>query len=255
MQILAHPSDPGLREALAQSALEYVRLAEAANGPIPRAVAPEYIWGDALAELNRAQPQARIVNLETSVTSSAAFVPKGINYKMNPANASTLTAAGIDCCVLANNHALDFGRPGLVETLDVLREVGIKVAGAGHSAVEAQAPATLPLPAGGRGLVFAFAHSSSGAHRGWAAGPDTPGINMLSDFSDRSLAEIARRAVQIRQKGDLLIASLHWGSNWGYRSLTRNALLRMGLSIAPDSIWFTDIRRTTLRRSKSITAG
>ncbi len=60
-----------------RSALDYVRLAEAANGAIPRAVAFDYVWGDALSELKRAQPQARIINLETSVTKSGRIPPEG----------------------------------------------------------------------------------------------------------------------------------------------------------------------------------
>ena len=117
-QILAHPGDPRLHEPVVRSAIEYVELAEAANGPIQRVVAPDYIWGDALVELARAKPQARIVNLETSVTLSAAYAPKGINYRMNPANVACLTAASIDCCILANNHVLDFGRSGLKPNAD-----------------------------------------------------------------------------------------------------------------------------------------
>ena len=215
-QILAHPGDPRLHEPVVRSAIEYVELAEAANGPIPRIVSPDYIWCDALAELARAKPQARIINLETSVTTSAAYAPKGINYRMNPANVACLTAAGIDCCVLANNHVLDFGRTGLGETLETLRGAGIKTAGAGHRVAEAQAPAIFNLTAGGRLLVFAFGHSSSGVPWDWAAGPDTPGIDLLPDLSERTLLNIARRVSQARRAKDLLIASIHWGSNWGY---------------------------------------
>ncbi len=215
-QILARPGDPHLHEPLVHSAIEYVELAEAANGPIPRTAAPEYIWGDALAELARAKPHARIINLETSVTTSTGYAPKGINYKMNPANVACLTAAGIDCCVLANNHVLDFGRTGLVQTLDTLRQAGIKTAGAGRDVAEARAPAATDLPAGGRVLVFAFGHRSSGIPWDWAAGSDTAGIDLLPDFSERTLLDVARRVSEARQSGDLLVASLHWGDNWGY---------------------------------------
>src|SRR6266545_2275320 len=106
-QVLSHPSIPELHEGYARSAMDYVRLAEEANGPIPRCVDPTYVWGAALDELNRAQPDARIVNLETSITRSEDFVPKGINYRMSPEDADCLAAATIDCCVLANNHVLD----------------------------------------------------------------------------------------------------------------------------------------------------
>jgi len=160
-QVLAHPSDPTLHEAFVHSALDYVHLAEAANGATPRAVAPDYVWGDALTELDRAKPQARIINLETSVTKSDAYFPKGINYRMNPENVGVLSPALIDCCVLANNHVLDFGREGLIETIETLHRAGLRTAGAGRDASEAAAPAVIDLPDAGRVLIFAFGHVRS----------------------------------------------------------------------------------------------
>ena len=65
-------------------------------------------------------PAARIVNLETSITTSEHAEPKLINYRMHPANVGVLSAAGIDCATLANNHVLDWGRDGLRDTLDAL---------------------------------------------------------------------------------------------------------------------------------------
>ena len=113
------------------SALGYVQLAEEVNGPIARPMDASYIWGDALEEFQRIKPQARIINLETAVTRSDDRDPKGINYRMHPANISCLTAAGIDCCALANNHVLDWGSAGLTETLETLHQAGVKTAGAG----------------------------------------------------------------------------------------------------------------------------
>lgn len=216
-QILPYPGDPWLHETYMRSALEYLRLAEAANGVIPRASPFDYVWGEALSELAHAQPQARIINLETSITKSAAYLPKGINYKMSPENIGVLTAAAIDCCVLANNHALDFGRDGLIETLDTLHRAGIESAGAGRTLAEAETPAIIELPGGGRVLVFAFGHRSSGIPRDWVAGTDTPGVNLIADFSARTRAGLAERVRSARKAGDLLIASIHWGGNWGYQ--------------------------------------
>ena len=216
-QILPHPSDPQLHEPVVRSALEYVRLAEAVGGPIPRAVPLDYVWGEALSELAGFRPAARIINLETSVTRSAAYLPKGINYRMSPKNIGVLSAAGIDCCVLANNHVLDFGRGGLIETLDTLHRAGIKTAGAGRTLTEAEAPAILALPDGaGRVLVFAFGHCSSGIPGDWAAAAATSGVALLADLSERTLVQLAHGVKAARQPGDLLIASLHWGGNWGY---------------------------------------
>src|SRR5262245_18251515 len=114
-QLLPHPSNPQLYEPVVRSSLEYVATAERAHGPLHRPVDYRYVWGDALTELERRRPAARIVNLETSVTTSERAAPKGINYRMHPANIGVLSAAGIDCATLGNNHVLDWGREGLLE--------------------------------------------------------------------------------------------------------------------------------------------
>jgi poly-gamma-glutamate capsule biosynthesis protein CapA/YwtB (metallophosphatase superfamily) len=216
-QILPHPSQPRLYEDYASSALTYVRLAEEANKrSIPRHVEPAYVWGDALAVLNAARPAARIINLETAVTTSSEHCPKAVNYRMNPDNLACLTEARIDCCVLANNHVLDWGRAGLRETLARLRRAGIHSAGAGEHADEAGEPAVLPLEGGSRVLVFGFASATSGVPPDWAAGPEWPGVNLLHDLSVETATQRAATARSWRRPGDLLIASIHWGGNWGY---------------------------------------
>src|SRR6267378_3277362 len=67
-QIQRHTVDPTIHEDYMHSAIGYVELAEQKSGAIPRKVAPEYVWGDALAVLRRLDPRVRIVNLETAVT-------------------------------------------------------------------------------------------------------------------------------------------------------------------------------------------
>jgi poly-gamma-glutamate capsule biosynthesis protein CapA/YwtB (metallophosphatase superfamily) len=228
-QILPHPGDPTLHEPYVRSATTYVELAEAVSGPIPKPVAFGYVWGDALEALQRADPAARIVTLETSITGSAEFAPKGINYKMHPANAPVLTVAGIDCCVLANNHVLDWGQAGLLETLRTLEDAGITTTGAGRSAEHAAAPAILPIAGEARVLVFAFGARSSGIPRNWAADGSRPGINLLPELSERTLAEVAARVRALRRERDLLVASIHWGGNWGYEVPAEQIAFARGL--------------------------
>jgi len=139
-QILPHPSDPALYEPGTNNAKEYVKLAEQVTGPISTPVDFAYIWGDALAELQHVAPDARIINLETAVTRSKAWEDKEINYRMSPDNIACLTAAQIDCAVLANNHVLDWGTTGLVETADTLHKAGIATAEMGRTLTEAEAP-------------------------------------------------------------------------------------------------------------------
>ena len=69
-QVLPHPSEATLYEPFVKSAIEYVRIAERANGPIRAPVPFEYVWGDALEALAERQPDVRIINLETAVTRS-----------------------------------------------------------------------------------------------------------------------------------------------------------------------------------------
>jgi poly-gamma-glutamate synthesis protein (capsule biosynthesis protein) len=216
-QILPHPSRPELFEPYVRSALTYVELAEQVSGSIPRAVQPTYIWGEALEELAKIRPDLRIVNLETAVTASDdAWPGKGIHYRMHPQNAPVLSAFGIDCCVLANNHVLDWGYRGLLETLDTLRQIGIATAGAGRSAEEATAPAILEVAGKGRVLVFAYGTQDSGVLPEWAAGPRRPGVNFLADLSDPNLAAVTQQVRANKRPGDIAIVSVHWGGNWGF---------------------------------------
>jgi len=198
------------------SAEAYVEVAERANGPIPRPVDFSYVWGDALAVLQRVRPHVRLINLETSITKAVSYEPKGINYRLSPDNVTSLTAASIDCCALANNHALDWGRSGLLETLDTLAKAGIRAVGAGRNAAQAGAPAVLDIAGKGRVVVFAFGSATSGIPAEWAAGENEPGVNLLDDLSDRTAGRIARQTDAVKASGDVLVASIHWGSNWGY---------------------------------------
>jgi poly-gamma-glutamate synthesis protein (capsule biosynthesis protein) len=215
-QILPHPGNPILFEGYMKSARGYVKLAEEANGPIPKPVDFSYIWGDALAELDRRKPDARIINLETAVTRSDDVENKAVNYRMNPANIPCITAANIDCCTLANNHVLDWGYPGLAETLKTLKDAHIKIAGAGRDIREARRPAVMTIPGKGRVLVFSFGSETSGIPWSWAAALDRPGVNLLPDFSAAAVRSVRDGIEKTRLAGDVVVASIHWGSNWGH---------------------------------------
>ena len=216
-QILPAASPPQLFESYVRDARIYVTLAEKRNGLIPRNVDHRYIWGAALEILKEIRPAARIVNLETSITRSDDFWPgKGIHYRMHPENVGVLKAAAIDCCVVANNHTADLGFRGLGETLETLRRANIKSAGAGETAAEAAAPAILEVAPGTRLLVFGYAMDSAGVPESWAAGPSSPGVNFLSDLSAETRATTVDSIRRQSRPEDLVIFSVHWGSNWGY---------------------------------------
>ena len=214
-QILPHSCSPELHEQYVDSALEYVALAEQLNGPIPRQVGFDYVWGAALDLLADARPDVRIINLETAITDRGHPFPKGINYRMHPGNTPVLQAAEIDCCVLANNHVLDWGEVGLRDTLDALSSAGILFAGAGSNRSDAEAPATISVSEG-RVLVFAFGSQDSGVPLSWHATAAAPGVCVLQDFSMQTASRIGTRIQSARSQGDVVVVSLHWGGNWGY---------------------------------------
>src|SRR5919106_565597 len=215
-QIQRRSSDPRLFEPNMTSAADYVRLAEARAGPIPREVRPSYVWGAALADLHQRVPAVRIVNLETAVTTSAAPWPgKDVLYRTHPDNVAVLQTAGVDCCMVANNHVLDWGYAGLEDTLARLRAAGVAGVGAGMSAAQAADPAAFEVP-GGRVIVFGIGSTSSGIPGQWAAGPDRPGVNLVEGWSESAARWLAERVEEFRQPSDVVVVSIHWGSNWGY---------------------------------------
>src|SRR5271157_1469069 len=90
-QILPHAGDPTLHEPYVRSASTYVQIGEEKNGPIKRPVDFGYIWGDALAQLERVGPSLRLINLETSVTTSRdSWEGKEVHCRVHPENISCL---------------------------------------------------------------------------------------------------------------------------------------------------------------------
>lgn len=209
-QILPHSSAPDLHEPFVRDAREYVRLAEDVSGAVPRGVDPAYIWGDALAEWERMTPAVRIANLETSITRSDDYDQcKGIHYRMHPENIGCITAARFDVCVVANNHVLDYGRAGLIETLQTLEQAGIMTVGAGRNLIEAKRPVVHSLTGGGCLIVGACAHESSGIPNDWAALPDQAGVDLLPDLSAETATVMAARLTANKHAGDIAVVSIH----------------------------------------------
>ena len=216
-QALPHPTNPALYEPCVRDARDYIELAEKAHGPIPRPLSFDYIWGDALKELDRAGVDFRIVNLETAITSAETPLPdKGIHYRMHPQNVGCLAAARVDACALANNHVLDWGYDGLSETLQTLDAAGIAHSGAGNDAEQAIKPAALATAANSRVLLFSFGSTTSGIPEDWKATSISPGVNLVDDLSEETAGRVCDEMRVHQQAGDLIIASIHWGGNWGY---------------------------------------
>jgi poly-gamma-glutamate synthesis protein (capsule biosynthesis protein) len=162
-----------------------------------------------------------IVNLECAITSRETVwegEAKAFYFGAPPAAVESLVEAGVDLVSLANNHSLDFGRPGLVDTLALLRERGIAVAGAGRNVDEALTPAVVDRA----GIRFGMAAFCD--HQGdFAAGPDLPGIAFL-DLDDEPAARkrFQESIDRMRELGvEWPILSLHWGPNMVWKPSRR----------------------------------
>uniref|UniRef100_A0A7C2WJ45 CapA family protein n=1 Tax=Thermorudis sp. TaxID=1969470 RepID=A0A7C2WJ45_9BACT len=175
---------------------------------------PAYAWGDTLPLLQRAD--ARFINLECAITDWGEPEPgKVFCFRTDAKNVEVLRVAHIDAVSLANNHVLDYGEPGLRETLRNLDASGIRHAGAGLTALEAQQPAWLAID----GLRIAFLAATDN-QPDWEATADRPGVFYIPiDPADERFQRLVTLVRAAKRAADLVVVSLHWGPNWGYQPL------------------------------------
>ncbi len=145
-----------------------------------------------------------MVNLETAVTERGTPEPKTYLFRAPSAAYDALQAAHIDLVSLANNHALDYGQVGLLDTLDYAEQAGMAVVGAGRDADQAYAP-HLTTVQGVRLAVLGFSQVWELADR-WAATGERPGIAMAHD-TDRAAAAVSAA----REVADVVVVYMHWG--------------------------------------------
>jgi poly-gamma-glutamate synthesis protein (capsule biosynthesis protein) len=172
---------------------------------------PEWFWGDSLPILRQAD--AVIANLEAPITTSNdrwRRTWKFFHFKADPEAVRILTTANVRFVCLANNHILDYGARGLLDTMAALDRAGIRHAGAGRNVAEASASQMLDLSGLKVGLVAATDNVPE-----FAATLDGPGTNLLEfrpdspglDWIERSVSRLRRAGVA------LVILSVHWGPN------------------------------------------
>ncbi|TPQ18099.1 CapA family protein [Streptomyces sporangiiformans] len=126
-------------------------------------------------------------------------------FKSPPQVAEALAATGYDACSTASNHTLDDGAAGIHRTLDALDRAGVRHAGSARTAGEAAAP-TLLQAGGARVGHLAYTYGTNGIPlpegRPWA-------VNLIDPDKIVADARAARRA-----GADVVVVSMHWGSEW-----------------------------------------
>lgn len=122
-----------------------------------------------------------IVNLEGPLTAREAGADKEFAFRGDPEFARILASGSVEAVSLANNHAMDFGQEGYVDTLDALEAEGILAAGERHPAIHSVGKWTIGIAAG-----------------------KFPGAERLAWLDEDVKA--------LREAGcDIVIAVMHWG--------------------------------------------
>ncbi|GIF74406.1 CapA family protein [Asanoa siamensis] len=145
-----------------------------------------------------------IVNLETAVTGRGTPEPKRFHFRAPDTAYAALRSAGIDAASVANNHTLDYGQVGLLDTLSSAADAEYPIFGAGRNADEAYAPWITTV----RGVRVAVLGMSQVAELSgsWKPTDTRPGVAMAFDGAKASAAVKAARA-----RADLVIVFMHWG--------------------------------------------
>lgn len=234
--VMPSPCPREIREGYCKNALDYAHLAEKntrRSFSIGKVTARDLL-GEVSRVIDRYEPHARIVNLETSVTKKSTFYPrKSINYRASEENVFALfEVVQPDVVSLANNHAMDFSREGLEDTLKFFDKNNVKRIGAGRNVADAMQPAVLEnvyprgfAPArndkrGASVAAYGLCFEDSGVPTDWKATERSMGVFLAAEgdkVPERLLNEITEMKKKTSSSNDaIVVVSVHFGSNWGY---------------------------------------
>jgi hypothetical protein len=173
-------------------------------------IPPEEVWSPDLRELCRSCDLV-ICNLECCLSSRGTPTDrvrgKPFFFRGPPQAVRSLEAVGVTAVGLANNHALDYETEALIDSLELLGEAGIVVAGAGRDLAAARSAGIVEAAGATVGLVAATDHP-----REFAAAEERPGV-AFADLRDGLPDWLRAELVRTRERCDWLVAFPHWGPN------------------------------------------
>lgn len=164
---------------------------------------PRTVFAQATPGLRR--PDLTMVNLETSITTRGVPQAKAFRFRAPAKAFDALRYAGIDVATMANNHAADYGRTGLHDTLRAIAGKNFPTIGIGRNIAAAFAPYKTTLN-GVRVAIFAadqvqdettLSLFSAGAHRAGVANAYYP--------------RLERNVRRAKHNGYVVIVYVHWG--------------------------------------------
>lgn len=168
----------------------------------------EWAWSDVRQVLQAGD--LTLVNLESPIAESGEPWRKThrvFHFRAGPHAIEVLKAAGVDCVNLANNHALDFGRDALRETLDRLEDAGIAHVGAGRDRAEAERPVIVTRNDLRVGILGVCDDPTE-----YEATADEAGTHRV-DVGEQGLRDLQEKIADLRDRCDAVILTMHWGPN------------------------------------------
>jgi poly-gamma-glutamate capsule biosynthesis protein CapA/YwtB (metallophosphatase superfamily) len=144
-----------------------------------------------------------IANMEGTFTERGVPQVKAYTFRTPPRHAAGLRAAGIDIVSLGNNHAADYGRDGVFDTVAALDAAGVRHTGAGMNETEARSPVLTEV----NGLKIAFL-SYNAILEATFAGPNNAGVAYGSE------ANVRYDVTYWKQRSDVVIVALHAGTEY-----------------------------------------
>lgn len=167
---------------------------------------PQAPWEGIADEL--AGADLRVGVLESAVGSTGVAEDKAYTFQAPPEAAESLAAGGFDVVTLANNHSYDFGAAGLLETLDLVDQAGVRTVGAGDGQRSARSGVVLGaegVQLGFLGYVSVPDDWAGYRNRDWAATGDGPGVA----WAEPEL--IAEDVARLVEEVDHVVVLLHAG--------------------------------------------
>ncbi len=136
---------------------------------------------------------------------------KAYTFRAQPANVKMLEVFGADLANLANNHICDFNDEGLLDTIAILENAGIKTMGAGANIEEASV--IHYYVANGKKIAIVTASEIERFYRFTKEATETtPGV--LKTLDPTLFCQVIEKA---EANSDYVIADVHWGTEGTYQ--------------------------------------
>ena len=155
-------------------------------------------------------------NLECPATRISAPMQKRFIFRADPEHLSILRKHGITHLNLCNNHSIDQGREGLMDTKKNVEKAGMVPVGAGHNMDEASKPVLLAKTPRKVWLLTSLRL----ALEHFTYLPDRPCVSQ--EPMDTLLSRISR--LRKAEPRAVIIVSLHWGAEHTLRPVPRQRL-------------------------------